>query len=202
MSDWLIQMADDEKLWNKNLFVDNRWPVPITYNYHRLYEIAKEGNVYGCLLQIKDLYEILMRISVISALIYLDDKFSEELIKEKNILKMIIMQPLAMGKWYELSSRILKGAERNKYNLPESILNVLKATRKLYNKKVSAQFQDVNHWRNETIGHGLLRYEDNDEYKEEFNSLICNLNDYFNDSSNGKNGLYSDIYYEIKSFNI
>lgn len=197
MADWLKKISEDKSNWNEELFGENRWPVPISCNYKRLYEIASEGNVYGCLLQIKDLYEILMRIPVIMALIYLDNNYVDELVKEKNILKKLILQPLTIGGWDELANSILKGTKRKYYQLPDSIKNILTATMDLYRKKVSSEFSDIAHWRNEVIGHGMLKCEDSDEYQAEIQTLITNLGGYFRNPVNGEQGLYSNVYYEI-----
>ena len=197
MADWLKKISEDKSNWNEELFGENRWPVPISCNYKRLYEIASEGNVYGCLLQIKDLYEILMRIPVIMALIYLDNNYADELVKEKNILKKLILQPLTIGGWDELANSILKGTKRKYYQLPDSIKNILTATMDLYRKKVSSEFSDIAHWRNEVIGHGMLKCEDSDEYQTEIQTLITNLGEYFRNPVNGEEGLYSNVYYEI-----
>ena len=197
MADWLKKISEDKSNWNEELFGENRWPVPISCNYKRLYEIASEGNVYGCLLQIKDLYEILMRIPVIMALIYLDNNYADELVKEKNILKKLILQPLTIGGWDELANSILKGTKRKYYQLPDSIKNILTATMDLYRKKVSSEFSDIAHWRNEVIGHGMLKCEDSDEYQTEIQTLITNLGEYFRNPVNGEDGLYSNVYYEI-----
>lgn len=197
MADWLKKISEDKSNWNEELFGENRWPVPISCNYKRLYEIASEGNVYGCLLQIKDLYEILMRIPVIMALIYLDNNYADELVKEKNILKKLILQPLTIGGWDELANSILKGTKRKYYQLPDSIKNILTSTMDLYRKKVSSEFSDIAHWRNEVIGHGMLKCEDSDEYQAEIQTLITNLGEYFRNPVNGEEGLYSNVYYEI-----
>ena len=51
MSKWLKELADNSKFWAQGV---GTLPVPIACTYDRLQEMAQQGNVYGCLLQIKD----------------------------------------------------------------------------------------------------------------------------------------------------
>ena len=71
MSKWLKELADNSKFWAQGV---ETLPEPIACTYDRLQEMAQQGNVYGCLLQLKDAYEIAMKIPVLSALIFLDSE--------------------------------------------------------------------------------------------------------------------------------
>ena len=82
MSEWLTKLSQDESLWIADV---ESFPEPIVYNYKRLHEMAEAGNVYGCLLQIRDIYEMVMKIPVITSLIYFDNMFLGDLIKEHKI---------------------------------------------------------------------------------------------------------------------
>ncbi len=190
MSDWVKKLAEDNDLWEESTgFI----PTPIVYNYKKLKEMIENGNVYGCLLQFKDIYEIALKIPVVSALIYLDDKDEDALLNNKIIMEKMLLSPLAMGGWYELACSIINADKRKKVSLPLTIKNILEKTKVLYNKKVSQDYSNITNWRNDTIGHGMLRNEDREEYKTEYNTLLKNLKDYFSDI----NDEYKNLYFEI-----
>lgn len=195
MNEWLKDMSESD-LWARAVMEEegNFWPTPIAYNYKRLYDMAKDGNVYGCLLQIRDLYEICMKIPVLSSLIYLDNKCEDALVNEKKLMESLILNPLAIGGWYELSMSIIKGHKRKKYILPDTLVSLIKGVKELYNQKISDKYDGISNWRNEAIGHGMLRQEDSENYREEFISLLKNLKDYFE-----KNAGYGDLYFVINN---
>ena len=190
MSEWLTKLSQDESLWIADV---ESFPEPIVYNYKRLHEMAEAGNVYGCLLQIRDIYEMVMKIPVITSLIYFDNMFLGDLIKEHKISEKLILSPLAIGGWYELALTILKADKRKHLLLPTSLKKILEKTKDLYNKRVSGEYSSVANWRNETIGHGMLRLEDNASYKAEFKNLFANLRQYMAEVSE----YYESIEYKV-----
>ena len=194
MSKWLKELADNSKFWAQGV---GTLPEPIACTYDRLQEMAQQGNVYGCLLQIKDAYEIAMKIPVLSALIFLDSEYEDSLVKERKISERLILTPLAIGGWYELALSILKADKRNHFELAGSIKKILEKTKDLYNKRVSSEYSNISNWRNETIGHGMLRCEDSGNYQEEYENLLANLKEYLSDVSE----FYRSISYIVNDQN-
>ena len=194
MSKWLKELADNSKFWAQGV---GTLPEPIACTYDRLQEMAQQGNVYGCLLQLKDAYEIAMKIPVLSALIFLDSEYEDSLVKERKISERLILTPLAIGGWYELALSILKADKRNHFELAGSIKKILEKTKDLYNKRVSSEYSNISNWRNETIGHGMLRCEDSGNYQEEYENLLANLKEYLSDVSE----FYKSISYIVNDQN-
>ena len=168
----------------------------IKLSYVQLNNLAKDGQVYGVMLQLKDLYESLYKIPVIMSLIIIDsDAKYKEGSAYADILKASLGSPMSMGQWDNLAAVIIK---RNKeLHLPNGLIDILKRTRKLYATEVTPEVPDVINWRNDAIGHGALKFEDDESYKQEVTSLITMLKEYFDGIGKySVKGLYATAYFE------
>ena len=134
------------------------------------------GNVYGALLQMRDLYEVTMKVPVIMAIAFMDHYDEDKLLQDDSIIRLIVENPLTMGSWSTLASKVIKNADN--YLLPQNLKRILKNTNALYHKKVTDRVPNIVNWRNESIGHGALKFEDSKEYQDEFTNLIKNYRDY------------------------
>lgn len=85
---------------------------------------------------------------------------SEELKEFKKILSRLLREPLAMGSWRELSEKIVNCS--GFFELDKNLLNILIRTNELFKvhpRKVNGEkgkYDNVENWRNKTIGHGTL----------------------------------------------
>ena len=202
-NEWIIELADDDNFWSNNLFgEDSIWPAPIVFNYKRLREMMHEGNVYGSILQIKDLYEIVLKISVIMSLIYLDQKFENELLDKTDIIDILMKKRFALGDWAEVAGRIIRYSdfnpprktrkERKKkkaYSLPEGLANYVYYSEELIGEGVG-KYVNVIEWRNDTIGHGIIRFEDDENHKAEIIILTKKIKEFFDSNVN-------DVFHKI-----
>ena len=190
---WLINLSKDELLWAKNLAT---LPSMIHFEYMQLKNLAAQGQVYGVLLQCKDTYETVLRIPVIMALVVIDsDPKYKDGSEYNDIMKAFLESPMSMGNWNNLARVIIKN--NKKLNLPENLIKILEKTRKLYNTEITDKVSDVVAWRNDTIGHGALKFEGDSNYQEEVKSLLNLLKEYFD--GEGKlsiKGLYDSIYFQ------
>ena len=190
---WLINLSKDESLWAKDLAT---LPSMIHFEYMQLKSLAAQGQVYGVLLQCKDTYETILRIPVIMALVVIDsDPKYKDGSEYNDIMKAFLESPMSMGNWNNLARVIIKN--NKKLNLPENLIKILERTRKLYNTEITTKVSDVVAWRNDTIGHGALKFEDDANYQEEVKSLLNLLKEYFD--GEGKlsiKGLYDSIYFQ------
>lgn len=190
---WLINLSKDESLWAKEL---DSVPSMIHFEYMQLKNLAEQGQVYGVLLQCKDTYETILRIPVIMALVVIDsDPKYKDGSEYNDIMKAFLESPMSMGNWNNLARVIIKN--NKKLNLPENLIKILERTRKLYNTEITTKVSDVVAWRNDTIGHGALKFEDDANYQEEVKSLLNLLKEYFD--GEGKlsiKGLYDSIYFQ------
>ena len=190
---WLINLSKDESLWAKNL---ETLPPMIHFEYTQLKSLAAKGQVYGVLLQCKDTYETVLRIPVIMALVVIDsDPKYKDGSEYNDIMKAFLESPMSMGNWNNLARVIIK--KNKKLNLPENLIKILDKTRKIYSTEITAKVSDVVAWRNDTIGHGALKFEDDANYQEEVKSLLNLLKEYFDgDGKLSIKGLYDSIYFQ------
>jgi len=172
---WLINLSKNESLWATEL---DTLPSMIHFEYMQLKRLAQEGQVYGVLLQCKDTYETILKIPVIMALVLIDsDPKYKDGSDYSDIMKAFLESPMSMGNWDNLARVIIK---KNKtLNLPDKLISILEKTRKLFNSKITSTVSNVVAWRNDTIGHGALKFEDDDNYQEEVKSLLTLLKVYF-----------------------
>ena len=92
---WLKELGCNEQLWAKEL---EDLPSMIKYSYTQLNSLTKEGQVYGVMLQCKDLYETLYKIPIIMTLIIIDsDAKYKEGSAYTDILKASSSSPMSMG---------------------------------------------------------------------------------------------------------
>ena len=172
---WLINLSKDELLWATEL---DEVPSMIHFEYVQLKNLAREGQVYGVLLQCKDTFEMLLKIPVIMALVIIDSnpKYKDGP-EYAEIMNGLLKSPLSMGNWRSLADIIV--GKNKKLQLPEKLIEILERTRKLYREDITDDYSDVVKWRNEEIGHGALKFQDDPSYQEEVNSLLLLLKEYF-----------------------
>lgn len=188
---WLIDLCRED-IWAKKL---EDVPSMIHFAYMQLKTLAENGQVYGVLLQTKDCYESLYKIPVLMALIILENNPENKDKKDyAEIIRTALGSPMSMGQWDRLAWTIVK---KNKVlELPESLIRILKNTRKLYENEVSPEYSDIVNWRNNSIAHGSLRFEDDPAYQTEIQNLLIHLKEYFDgDDANSIVGLYSNLYF-------
>ena len=190
---WLINLSKNESLWTQQL---DSVPSMIYFEYAQLKSLAREGQVYGVLLQCKDTYETILKIPVIMTLVIIDsDPKYKDGAEYAEIMKAFLESPMSMGNWDNLA-RVIVSKNKN-LQLPEDLIEILKRTRRLYSAEITATVSNVVNWRNETIGHGALKFQDDVSYQEEVSSLLTLLKEYF--SGVGKfsiKGLYDDCYFQ------
>ncbi len=117
---WLKELGCNEQLWAKQL---GTIPSMIKLSYVQLRNLAKDGQVYGVMLQCKDLYETLYKIPIIMTLIIIDSdaKYKEES-AYTDILKASLSSPMSMGHWHTLAGVIIK--KDKELHLPRRLVNI------------------------------------------------------------------------------
>lgn len=176
---WLIDLSKED-IWAEHL---ESVPAMICYSYAQLRRMAESGQVYGVMLQCKDLYEALYRIPLIMAMIVIE---SDPSYKEKqgysDVIRLALEQPMSMGRWNELAEKFISRKNRTLI-LPEALIKILKRTHELYEEEVSESCSDVVNWRNSAVGHGALKFEDDPAYQVEIRNLLVHLKEYFGDGA-------------------
>ena len=191
---WLKEISRNKGLWAEEL---DDIPSMIKLSYTQLQHLAEDGQVYGVMLQCKDVFEALFKVPIIMSLIIIDsDVKYKDGIAYKEVLKAYLSSPMSMGQWNALAAVITK--KSRDLPLPEVLTNILKKTRKLYSTEVTPDVPDVINWRNDTIGHGALKFEDDEDYQQEVKSLILMLKEYFDGACKYSiKGMYKCVFFTL-----
>jgi tetratricopeptide (TPR) repeat protein len=158
---WFIKICEDDELWFKQAFTE--YPSIIAHEYDRLYYMFKEGHTYGAIFQIKDLLEVLLKFPTLIAMSIIYNR-KEKSIQEIELIALSLEKTLGLGDWRNLANIIYKKRLIN----DSIILPILKSIRDIYfNEKI-----DIVKWRNETIGHGALKFDSDIEFQNEVINFI------------------------------
>lgn len=176
---WLKDIGFDDSAWPDQY--KSCMPSALCFEYDYLRTLAKDGNMYGVLLQIRDVFETLMKIPCIMGIIILDHDHADCAEGFHEVMSYALQKPMAMGDWYTLAGKLIKKSYG--FPLPKSLTDLLKRTRKLYETPIEPDGKDIAYWRNDTIGHGALRFEDDSVYQTEVRSILLSLKKYFSDST-------------------
>lgn len=175
-TDWLKELADDASLWEERAYEE--MPAVIAHEYKRLHELAKDGNVYGTMLQLRDVFELSLKYPFLIGLCILQSSGNSEAgALYREFMSKFFSESMTLGKWFE---SVRKLNEQNQY-LPEALAKIIKKTISLYgNNHVIGEYHGVINWRNDTIGHGALRLEADEAIRSEMRALLQMLKNYFN----------------------
>ncbi|MBF0231608.1 MAG: hypothetical protein HQK65_01035, partial [Desulfamplus sp.] len=162
---WHISVYEDKTLWDENAF--KNYPSVIKNEYLRLKALFKEGQTYGALLQIKDVFEVLLKFPILVAVsqIYANIDRDDQ---DNTILKEMIAKNLSLGDWERIGGLICKSKSKTKiitYNQIKSIMQI-------FNKN------NITNWRNETIGHGALQFDNTDDFKKSVEEKLQIIKNY------------------------
>ncbi len=186
---WLVSLGEDNSYWPEENYDCN--PSVINFEYEVLRDLAKKGNLYGGFLQIKDVFELVMKIPCVMGMIIVNSNPPDDSKPYFEIMNQALSKPLAMGDWNALAGVLYK--YRSEARLPADLVKIIDKTRKLYNKKPFGTDMTIPAWRNQTIGHGALRFEDDPAFGQEITVLLGILKQYFQEDL-GR--LYETLYIE------
>ena len=151
--------------WHKDAFKD--FPGVLAHEYHRLYELCCADNIYGTILQLKDVIEATVKLVVLSVSAWAKDQ--DILGRQEAYEKELANEEISFGDWFTLNSFIKNFFTSKKYKgaqPPEPLRKLLLAVSEWETEN------ELAHWRNETIGHGALALEDDPEiYTETVNKI-------------------------------
>ena len=159
-SDWLRSLAQKNEFWYDKM-VDN-YPEQLCWLYARLHSLAKDGIIYGFFLELRDIFEGMIRWYVLTGIAY-----AEHL--EKKRMVALLCAPnrsLSFGDWVNVFPRKL--AEDDQIG-SSPLGNLLAALEQLYNK------EGIVRWRNEAIGHGALQQDTSESFQISLEKNILTL---------------------------
>ncbi len=154
---WYIQKCKDDSIWNLEVF--DSYPFFISMEYKRLYDLLNENKLYGVLFQIKDIFEVLLKLPVLLIINkYCNNKKRGK--REDKIICSLLDKKLSLGHWFNIAKSCTyldDGSE---------IMTVLKNIVSVY------QDNDITNWRNDTIGHGALMFDNTQSFRDDLVSKL------------------------------
>ena len=155
-TNWMEKEYAKYSEWNDNNL--NRLPKIISGEYKRLFELLQNKNVFGLFLQIKDTYEVFVKIpTLIAATIETKNGVSE---KNGDWLFKFFEKDLALGDWNTICHAYSKIVS-NGY-----LKKILEKTKKLIDSS------NIIKWRNDWVGHGALAQETNEKFVDSIKEKI------------------------------
>ena len=184
-TDWLKKLADNPDLWEERAY--SEIPAVIAHEYERLHDLALQNNVYGVMLQIKDVYEIVLKYPCILALcIFRRTNSPEGMAAYDALMAKILEKVISFGDWRDkIANPLLKLKEY----LPTQLASIMEKTYAMITsnfvgKEGNAKSGiDIINWRNNNIGHGALRLAEDDSLTSEIQSMLEKLKEYFGTGS-------------------
>ncbi|UMZ72527.1 hypothetical protein [Natranaerofaba carboxydovora] len=158
-----MMLLEDDNIWYSEILDKNKendFPPILAHEYQRLYSLFNEKNVFGLMLQVKDVFELLLKMPVLLAGNITYHKVDKSIDEKKFLYKFF--KPLSLNNWLEeLASEILKHEK-----LPDLLRNPLEDIKQKY------EDNKIVEWRNETIGHGALKFENDSELAKDINEKL------------------------------
>lgn len=165
---WTVALTEQEELWERRVFDEHS--AIVAHEYDRIHQLLTQNQSYGVVLQIKDLFEVLLKWPVLITISRIFQK-KEYAPKEIQLLVKILEKPLSLGDW-ESIARSIKTLE----NIPPNLQQLLEQTLTFFNKN------GLVNWRNEKIGHGALAFDHNDEFREDIKQKLKIIKQFFCDT--------------------
>lgn len=163
---WNIQQCKDATLWKENVFL--QYPYIIAIEYKRLFSLLEQNKLYGVIFQLKDIFEVLIKFPTLLVLNkYCNNRKRSQ--HENETLQFLLSKMLSLGDWHELAKRCLVSCSSE--NLKRVLENITRAFEK--NKIIN--------WRNDTLGHGALMFDDTKEFREELIKMLRIIKKHFDD---------------------
>lgn len=152
----------------------------IAYEYYKLGELIRKKQIYGCLFQIKDFYEILLKIPVLitASMVYRKDTNTD---LESRLLITLIQKKHSLGDWRQylnLSKKIVRSSDY----YPDLLNKIIRSTFKFSNADSGINGIDIINWRNKVIGHGALVLDSDMNLYEDLEVRISELTTFLNNN--------------------
>ncbi len=175
----LILEETDNYVFYEEVFIT--FPTPIAREYYRLKEILKTGKPVSAMLQLKDLVEITLK-TIVS--VGLSDFYTNTLSKqeEKEKITPVLLKPLgiSLGDWVNMGQELSKLTylDINKHKFSDFLrffhndftIDYRKSSS--VDKKKPVKIKPFITWRNELLGHGALRLDENSYLQDVRDYLI------------------------------
>lgn len=171
-----------EREWNK-ILLSSREYFDVSFisdlntvwaqEYKILEDLLNSKQIYGIVFQIKDLYELLIRLPVLAVASFAIKQDQD--VKAKDFICYLMSKPLSLGDWRFLLNASKTVLENNSA-VPKEIGRVVSCVRKLVN---SDRNGDIVNWRNTTIAHGATKQLNDSELYDDVASKLKELTTFF-----------------------
>jgi len=155
--DWFKKVLSDKDIYDVS--ISDELNIIIAFEYYKFKSLLENNQIYGCLFQVKDIYEILIRLPVLIVASILLDK--EEINKfEEKFLINLTLKKHTLGSWKSM----LKSACDILSTYDESLLplsQIAVETLTFSNDRSGSDNIDLVQWRNKYVGHGPLMLDSN-----------------------------------------
>lgn len=182
IKDWYNKIFSNQELWLKHEELE-KFPSPIAYEYNRLRDMFGKHEGYGALLQMKDMFELLLKLPVLILAAYLFQKRDALEVEESRLLVSMLDSQISLGNWEVIAKTTVSV---NKKVGPQSIVERHLPELKPILYKISELFKNnkIANWRNENIGHGALVYMEDEDTKNEIEKKINLITQYLREVDN------------------
>lgn len=156
-----------EYTWLDDSMVIKSLPNFLQEEYIRLKELVTKNQIYGAKFQLKDIFELLLKlpISILASTLHTNDSLSD---KEEKAFSQLLQEKISLGTWFKAIGS--KFEKLDNANQPQEIVQLLSNVRVLF------QENEIDKWRNEDA-HGALGF-DTLSFKENFIEKIDALNNF------------------------
>lgn len=164
--------------WHKEAF--ETFPSVLAHEYFRLYQLCCADNIYGTMLQLKDVIEATIKFLVLTVSAWARKNDIKG--REENYEKELANDKLSFGDWITIAGMMERFFNPNRYKgLPlPGPLAVLMAEMPGWARNDDYDFSE---WRNKTIGHGALALEDDIDFCLEVADYVSILSEFYSQYS-------------------
>lgn len=172
-----IRPETGSREWSRALSEDDaRWFLPamqscpsiIAAEYGRLRGLLRQGQTYGAWLQIKDMFEIIIKFPLLVGAACLYHR-KERSSAANKILLNLMEKALSLGDWKRIGDTMLK----NELQLIPALIPIQRDVAAIFGKRRIVQ------WRNENIGHGALGFDTGKKFRQDFEEKLAILEAHF-----------------------
>lgn len=176
---WTHSVAKNPKFWYKQ--IDAHYPEMLKSVYGEIQQLAVDDSTYGMLLELRCMFEAMIRWYVLIGIAYADYQGKKQLVASLFAPE----RSLSFGDWVQVfPCRLAQDSQVGLNSLGTLLTNLNK-------RYVKTQ---VVSWRNETIGHGALQPETSQTFQAETERMLLTLKQCLEDNAQ----LASNVSCQIK----
>jgi len=172
---WFEKLCENKALWHKETF--ENYPSIISYEYYELFILLKKGQTYGAFLQLKDLFEVLIKFPTLIGVSFIYNKITRT-DNENKVLMRLIDRTLSLSDWQYIAKTMLDGI-----NLNKDILSLIEEIVNLYEEN------KIPKWRNDKLGHGALAFDTDKTFQKDLENKLFQIKRHLENMEH----IYSDM---------